>query len=225
MLRIISLSVLLVFAAAVAEYGAPEPRKKTDSDLSSEAVKRRHEDDLRRIDEIKKKMDKFFQDINSQLKRGRGKDFTAPVDLEKIEDIEDIEDIDHSHGQFDRPVSGKITDRYGYRVDPKSKQEAFHKGLDIAAPAGTSVRASAGGVVRKAGFLKNGYGNLVIIEHEKELSTYYGHLSKIEVREGQKVERGDIIGKVGSTGKATGPHLHFEVRKGKMALNPEEYLR
>ena len=135
-------------------------------------------------------------------------------------------DKTNAFAEFDLPVAGEITGRYGYRVDPKTKRsESFHKGIDIAAPAGVPVKASAGGIVQTAGYMRNGYGNLVVIEHERELSTYYGHLSEIRVIAGQRVAKGDVIGTLGSSGNATGPHLHFEVRSGGTAYDPEEFLR
>lgn len=124
------------------------------------------------------------------------------------------------------PASGKITSRYGMRVDPVTKRrKAFHKGIDIAAPAGTPVYAAADGVVSGAGYFKNGYGNLVVLKHGDSIATYYGHLSVIGVSRGAGVRKGDLIGKVGSTGKSTGPHLHFEVRRGGQALDPEGFMR
>ncbi len=127
---------------------------------------------------------------------------------------------------FSAPLAGRITSRYGYRVHPVTKRrESFHGGLDIAAREGAPVRASADGTVVKAEYLRNGYGKLVIIEHEKELSTYYGHLSEIMVEKGRKVRRGEVIGTVGRTGNATGAHLHFEVRRGGFSCDPEAYLR
>ena len=127
---------------------------------------------------------------------------------------------------FDVPVSGTRTSSFGTRVDPVThKQNAFHSGIDIAAPKGTPVAAAQAGTVRRAEFNKNGYGNLIVIEHQKDFTTYYGHLSVIKVAEGQSVKKGDNIGAVGSTGKSTGPHLHFEVRRGDKALDPDSFLK
>ncbi len=124
------------------------------------------------------------------------------------------------------PTKGRISSKYGYRVHPITKRRgSFHKGIDIAAPRGTPVYAAAKGTVYLAKYVRYGYGNLIIIKHEKELSTYYGHLSKILVRKGQRVKKGSLIGKVGSTGRSTGPHLHFEIRKGKKTLDPSVFLR
>jgi len=87
------------------------------------------------------------------------------------------------------------------------------------------VKATAGGVVVRAEFNRNGYGNLVVVKHENDVSSYYGHLQTILVKNGQAVERGQVLGKVDSTGMSTGPHLHFEIRKGDTAMNPDDYLR
>ncbi len=124
------------------------------------------------------------------------------------------------------PASGKLSSRFGYRVDPVTKRrKTFHKGIDISASEGTPVYAAESGTVTDAGYKKNGYGNLVVIKHDSDLATYYGHLSKIIVDRGRNVKKGELIGKVGSTGKSTGPHLHFEIRKGDKALDPEDYIR
>ena len=124
------------------------------------------------------------------------------------------------------PTSGRISSKFGYRVDPVTKKmNSFHQGIDIAAPEGTPVYAAEKGKVFDAGYKNNGYGNLIIIQHSADLATYYGHLSKIDAAKGKDVKKGGLIGKVGSTGKVTGPHLHFEVRKGGQALNPEDYIR
>lgn len=127
---------------------------------------------------------------------------------------------------FDLPVEGRRTSNFGYRVDPfTKKQNAFHSGIDIAAPTGTPVSASQTGVIHQAGFNKGGYGNLIVIEHAKDFATYYGHLSKINILVGQNVKKGENIGAVGMTGAATGPHLHFEVRHSEKALDPDSVLR
>jgi murein DD-endopeptidase MepM/ murein hydrolase activator NlpD len=124
------------------------------------------------------------------------------------------------------PAEGKITSRFGKRVDPVTKRRnTFHRGIDIAAPEGTPVYAAESGVVSKAEFFKNGYGKLVIIKHRDNIATYYGHLSLISVKRGARIGKGEFLGRVGSTGRSTGPHLHFEVRRGNQALDPESYIR
>jgi murein DD-endopeptidase MepM/ murein hydrolase activator NlpD len=133
---------------------------------------------------------------------------------------------DESSDSFNVPVSGTRTSNFGSRVDPVThKQNSFHSGIDIAAAKGTPVSAAQAGKVSRAEFNKNGYGNLIVLEHQKDFTTYYGHLSSIKVTVGQSVKKGDNIGAVGSTGKSTGPHLHFEVRRGDTALDPDSFLK
>jgi len=138
--------------------------------------------------------------------------------------------IDSDTGKTDwnmiLPVSGRLSSKFGNRIDPVSKRRnSFHKGIDISAPEGTPVYAAESGTVIEAGYKKSGYGNLVVIKHGSDLATYYGHLSKIIISSGDKVIKGKLIGKIGSTGKSTGPHLHFEIRKGNRALNPDDFVR
>jgi len=122
------------------------------------------------------------------------------------------------------PVGGEITDDFGVRGNPFGGGSAeFHDGLDIATAWGTPVVATGNGTVSFAG-VKSGYGLIVIVDHGDGLSTAYGHLSKIEVELGQAIKRGDALGRVGSTGRSTGPHLHYEVRMGESAVSPARYL-
>ena len=125
--------------------------------------------------------------------------------------------------RFILPVKGRMSDGYGYRIHPVLKRRRLHKGLDIAAKTGTNVRASASGRVAFSGVM-GGYGNLVILEHVGGYETRYAHNARILVREGQHVRQGQKIAQVGSTGLSTGPHLHFEIRKGQKALNPIDHL-
>lgn len=139
------------------------------------------------------------------------------------EEVKPVEDDDFSFGV---PVSGRRSSNFGSRVDPVTKkQNSFHSGIDIAAPQGTPVKASSAGTIKRAEFNKNGYGNLIVIEHAQDFTTYYGHLSRIDVKVGNQVKKNDLIGAVGSTGKSTGPHLHFEVRRGNKALDPDAYMK
>jgi len=121
------------------------------------------------------------------------------------------------------PLSGKINSGFGYRKDPFNSRSAFHSGVDIDATYGQSVVATADGVVEHAG-LYRGYGETAIIKHKDGYETLYGHLSKVEVKEGQKVKAGDWIGDAGSSGRSTGTHLHYEVIKDGKNLNPTKYL-
>jgi murein DD-endopeptidase MepM/ murein hydrolase activator NlpD len=122
------------------------------------------------------------------------------------------------------PVEGESTDSFGYRGNPfGGGGSEFHPGQDIAAPHGTPVLAPADGRVVEAGW-KNGYGQTVVLDHGNGLTTRYGHLSKIEVSSGQELKRGEGLGLVGSTGRSTGPHLHYEVRLGDLPVSPRHYL-
>jgi LysM repeat protein len=125
-------------------------------------------------------------------------------------------------GMFGMPFStwGRgWSSRFGYRSDPITGEKRLHKGMDFRAKYGVDVFASASGTVIFAG-VSGGYGNLIQIKHPNDYITFYGHLSQIFVRQGQKVHRGQRIGKVGATGRVTGPHLHFEIRKNGKAINP-----
>lgn len=123
-----------------------------------------------------------------------------------------------------QPVSNKDLDRiasgFGYRIDPIYKTVKYHAGLDFTAPQGTPIYATADGVVKIAGFSDGGYGNHVVINHGYGYETLYGHMYKVKARAGQRVRRGDLIGYVGSTGKSTGPHCHYEVHKNGQKLDP-----
>jgi len=124
-----------------------------------------------------------------------------------------------------RPVRDIVfSSPFGVRSDPFRGSAAMHSGIDLAGPMGTPVYATADGVVGRAGWAR-GYGNLVQLEHGKGIETRYGHLSKILVHVGQHVKRGDLIAKMGSTGRSTGSHLHYEVRLDGHAVNPLPFLQ
>lgn len=116
----------------------------------------------------------------------------------------------------------RVASGYGWRVDPVYHTRRFHKGMDFTAPQGTDIYATGNGRVIFAGW-KQGYGNCIEISHGFDYVTLYGHLHKIHVREGQAVTRGDVIGLVGSTGKSTGPHLHYEVHYKNEAVDPRNF--
>jgi len=129
-----------------------------------------------------------------------------------------------AHTPAIQPVSNKDLNRvasgFGYRVDPVYKTIKFHAGLDFAAPQGTPIYATADGTVTTAGNTGNGYGNHVVINHGYGYETLFGHMVRVKVRSGQKVKRGEVIGWVGSTGKSTGPHCHYEVHKNGVKMDP-----
>lgn len=123
-----------------------------------------------------------------------------------------------------QPVSNKDLNRvasgYGYRIDPVYKTTKFHAGLDFSAPQGTPIYATADGTVTTSGNKGNGFGNHVIINHGYGYETLYGHMVRVKSRNGQAVKRGEVIGWVGSTGKSTGPHCHYEVHKNGKEIDP-----
>lgn len=122
------------------------------------------------------------------------------------------------------PVMGPITSSFGERADPFNGEGAFHKGIDISASYGEPVRATADGVVVTAG-MGNGYGREILIDHGSGIATLYGHLSGFACTPGEQVKVGQIIGYVGTSGRSTGPHLHYEVHIRNTAVNPHKYLR
>ena len=121
------------------------------------------------------------------------------------------------------PVRGMITSHYGNRLDPFNGDSEMHFGLDIAALYGSLVHAPADGIVIYAQ-RKSAYGNLIILDHGNGLTTRYGHLSRFNVQVGQTIRRNDMIGFVGTSGRSTAPHLHYEVRMNDRPINPRTYL-
>ena len=123
------------------------------------------------------------------------------------------------------PNDGRISSPFGVRANPFNLRASdFHPGMDIASDYGSKIYASAKGTVTRAGSY-SGYGNAIVIDHHNSLETVYGHTSHIYVEVGQEVEKGQLIGLVGSTGHSTGPHVHFEVRKNGTAVNPMDYIK
>jgi murein DD-endopeptidase MepM/ murein hydrolase activator NlpD len=130
------------------------------------------------------------------------------------------------HVPLAMPVSDAQFDRssgFGARVDPINGRYSFHPGVDLAGPWGAKVVSTAAGTVVFAGY-RGGYGNMVEIDHGMGLHTRYGHLSRITVRQGAHVERGTDIGRVGSTGRSTGPHVHYEVLYDNAVRNPSSFI-
>ncbi|WP_367328580.1 M23 family metallopeptidase, partial [Lentimicrobium sp.] len=127
-----------------------------------------------------------------------------------------------------QPVSNsdlrRIGSYFGYRTDPFYNVTKFHEGIDFTAPVGTDIYATGDGVVTKVEYSRSGYGNCIVVNHGFGYETLYAHLSKMAVKKGQKVKRGQVIGFVGNTGKSTSPHLHYEVRKGGRAVDPINFF-
>jgi murein DD-endopeptidase MepM/ murein hydrolase activator NlpD len=122
-----------------------------------------------------------------------------------------------------RPAKGWISSHFGYRISPFTGRRELHAAYDIANREGTQIISPANGVVTFVG-KKGPYGNLLIIDHGYGLVTRYGHLKSIDVKKGAKVSRGDIVAKMGNTGRSTGPHVHYEVRLNGVPVNPEKYI-
>jgi murein DD-endopeptidase MepM/ murein hydrolase activator NlpD len=122
------------------------------------------------------------------------------------------------------PVGGRIVSGFGYRNDPFFGYGHFHPGIDIVAPIGTPIKSTADGVIRTAGVSEIGYGLQIEVDHGYGYVTKYAHLSALNARVGQKVKRGDVIGFSGNSGYSTGPHLHYEVIKNGVKVNPYDYF-
>ncbi|MDR1323677.1 MAG: peptidoglycan DD-metalloendopeptidase family protein, partial [Candidatus Margulisbacteria bacterium] len=126
-------------------------------------------------------------------------------------------------GKYIWPLKGILTSQYGRRFHPVFKVWRTHSGMDIAAPTGTPIKAADSGVVILSEWY-GGYGRAIVVDHGKGFATLYGHLSKQNVKEGDRVNKGQVIGLVGSSGVATGPHLHFEIRINGETTDPQPYL-
>ena len=121
------------------------------------------------------------------------------------------------------PARGWLSSGIGYRTDPFTNKRAWHNGLDISCAKGTPVYAPAKGVISYKGY-QGGFGNLLVINHGNGLETKYAHLDKFNVSKGQRIKRGDLIAYVGSSGRSTAPHLHYEIHEEKKAINPMNYI-
>jgi murein DD-endopeptidase MepM/ murein hydrolase activator NlpD len=185
-----------------------------------------------RLEELKKiagmSQDGLIQSISSALDRLHNRINFQQKSFDNIEKlIAHKEDLlaaipaiqPVSNQQLERVASG-----FGYRIDPVYKIPKMHAGLDFTAPTGTPIYATADGTVSEASYNIGGYGNIVKINHGFGYETWYAHMVRIKVRNGQKVKRGEVIGWVGSTGKSTGPHLHYEVHKNGVAVDPVYYF-
>ncbi len=154
----------------------------------------------------------------------QGDELRANTVLAALSEI-DLYRIAAERTPFAIPVSGvRRTSGFGTRRDPMTGRSRSHNGVDWAGPQGTPIYATADGIVTHAG-RQSGFGNLVTIQHEFGIETYYAHLHRINVTEGQRVSRGDRIGAMGTTGRSTGVHLHYEIRVGGRPINPLTYIR
>jgi murein DD-endopeptidase MepM/ murein hydrolase activator NlpD len=159
----------------------------------------------------------------------KGRQLRGKLDYTLRNFLQIQEFVDYRHDLWDHtpsvsPAPGNWTSGFGYRVHPVSGKYKAHMGLDISGNRYTPVHATANGRVAVSGADDGGYGNLVVIQHGNGYSTKYGHLNKILVKRGQRVKRFDLIGYMGSTGIATGVHVHYEVVQGKQPLDPEKFI-
>ena len=164
--------------------------------------------------------------INKSLSIGEDFDTSEMLSTKYLEFLEkDIDGMKTTLVSYPlgKPSSGSASSNFGNRIDPINKRNAFHSGIDLNSRYGNSVIATADGVVEKAGWY-GGYGKCVVIRHKNGYKTLYAHLSKIKVKKGVSVKSGQVIGNVGSTGRSTGPHLHYEVIKNNKKINPFPYI-
>jgi len=165
------------------------------------------------VSSINNTLNNLLSRINSQKKS-----------YEEVDELVKNKEKLLSHTPAIQPLSNKDLNRiasgFGYRIDPVYKTTKFHAGLDFSAPQGTPIYTTADGTVTTAGNTGNGYGNYVVINHGYGYETLYGHMVRVKARNGQAVKRGEVIGWVGSTGKSTGPHCHYEVHKNGQKIDP-----
>ncbi len=183
--------------------------------LSLKKIRQQEEKHRQAAQELQRTQKQLEQSIRRLLKEKKRLAQTRQRDRKPL--------VPPKGGRLAWPVNGRITSRFGTRIHPKFKTKSMHTGIDIAASTGTPVKAAAGGEVLFAGWLR-GYGQIIVLDHGGNLTSVYAHLSRMQVSEGQRVSAGYIIGNVGSTGVATGPHLHFEVRANGDARDPMRYL-
>jgi murein DD-endopeptidase MepM/ murein hydrolase activator NlpD len=163
-------------------------------------------------------------DISTMLQSLQGQIDLSGSQLSALENVLLSRQLGQEIHPEGRPVTtGYISSGFGERVDPFTGGEEFHEGIDFAAPQGTGIRAVAAGIVTWAG-PRGGFGNMVQIDHGNGYATRYGHAYRVLVHVGQTVQRGDVIGLVGSTGRSTGPHVHFEVLKDGHEVNPARFI-
>jgi murein DD-endopeptidase MepM/ murein hydrolase activator NlpD len=200
------------------------------------------EEETKRIEQITSKLKNIEEDITYQQKKQKEilsklRQETAmyesserQLERESLKLVYKISELSvgkndnpESTGSFSYPVRAPITSPFGPRTHPIFGVRSMHSGIDLAAPYGTPIKASEGGIVIYSGWY-GGYGKVVILDHAKGFSTLYAHLSSTKVAVGARVRQGEVVGLEGSTGYATGPHLHFEVREQGKPKNPIIYL-
>jgi murein DD-endopeptidase MepM/ murein hydrolase activator NlpD len=182
------------------------------------------EEDSARFDAIlQKKNDELMNTVAASLKYTNEKASQQEASFKEISAFLDRQRSILAATPSIWPVKGWITSGFGKRASPLTGEPGRHYGVDIANEVGSPIRVTADGIVTYAGW-ESGYGRVVVVEHGYGYSTRYGHCSRIEVKVGQAIKRGDIVGYMGSTGRSTGSHCHYEVRIHGVPVDPEKYL-
>jgi murein DD-endopeptidase MepM/ murein hydrolase activator NlpD len=171
----------------------------------------------------KRKEKQYFEDLSETIASLSDKLQERENSLSELVDMLEEQRLLYLSTPSVMPVNGWISSKFGYRISPFTNRKVFHEGIDIAAMYGAEVKATANGLVIFAGY-KPGYGNLVTIDHGFGFVTRYAHNSKILVKVGDKVSKGDVIAKVGNSGKSTGPHCHYEVLVNGVPVNPVKFI-
>ena len=182
----------------------PEPFNPLEGELSFQ--------DQTIISSMNRSLDRFKTEVTIQERSFQ----------ELVEYLEDQKSLLKSTPSI-WPVKGWLTSTFGYRSSPFTGRRELHQGLDIATRSGTPIIAPADGLVVFAG-REGGFGNMIIIDHGYGITTRFGHCSSLEVKLGQKIQRGDVVARVGSTGRSTGPHVHYEVAVNGVSVNPSRYI-
>jgi murein DD-endopeptidase MepM/ murein hydrolase activator NlpD len=182
------------------------------------------EEDSARFDAIlQKKNDDLMNKVNTTLKDDNQKASLQEASFKEISTFLDKQRSILAATPSIWPVKGWITSGYGKRASPLTGEPGYHYGVDIANEVGSPIRVTADGIVTYSGW-ETGYGRVVVVEHGYGYSTRYGHCSRIDVTVGQSVRRGDVLAYMGSTGRSTGSHCHYEVRIHGVPVDPEKYL-
>ncbi len=163
----------------------------------------------------------FDDEITKRIAEGGGLGLADKLDLSGLQHVVPVGGLDRLRAVF--PVDGRVSSRFGHRSDPFTGEHRSHHGVDIAAAEGAPIQAVRAGTVTFAGE-QGGYGNVVILDHGDGLETRYAHCKALNVEAGQRVHAGGVVATVGSTGRSTGPHLHFEVRRDDEPVDPNAAL-
>ena len=210
-------TAFLTYKITSSFYEASENR--IINDMSKEVVHH-----VNQLDSLKESLRDFYDILGVEYVH-EGEDFDLEKTLEDIKIKTKIVVVKSSAMRFTSP-KGKplddihVTSDFGSRIHPLLHKRKFHRGIDLRAKIGSKVYSTAPGVVRAVGYNKNGYGKYIIVQHNMGFETIYAHLSKIDVKNGDIVKKGDIIALSGNTGRSNGPHLHYETRFGGQSIAP-----